>query len=736
MQIKFKCKFLLSLVMCIICGTGFSQDFINEDFLDNIEKNATGMWGENIAAFTSNAVPAKYKNESAVVMGFKRNVTIDKKSRMGFLSKGERSLMFFENVRFKIELNDKSSVQEFTTIYFRYADKEDGFSARVIKPDGSKLPVSLNEAVGIESSARMPEFFKSFFDQQSGAQRRYYKVAIPDLEPGDILEYVTVTKNKLNVAYTGNIEFTPQYELCNKGYPILFNQITIDTDGKTFFKSLSLNGAPDFKKEPSDESGFFRYVFTDYDRGVEKDVNFINAYREYPLVKFQVIYANNEKAKGTLIGEKGEIKSGFSKEELAKKAWEDYAATGDTYYDNYLTVQKFIDNLWAGLKKLGAKDWSEKDYINNVYYRLRNVVVNRDNYLSDKTAAFIFGSLLYQRDIKSELVISISNNIGNLKEVLFEQEIRYVCKVNDKLYFNCTDFSNPQDLVENLAGSEAYIISEPAKGGVQEIKTFVLPNSIAADNVSNYTINASLTGDMNTLLVSKTSAYKGLSKSRYIPDALKYTPYMLTDYKYYGGNSPTEKMKDAQEEEYSKSVKALQDNFKEAKPDFVKSQLQSEFGQKVKYKNFTIHSDGRSVKASELNFTEEFELSGMLRKAGKKYLVNIPGLVGSQLQIKKEERIRKHDINVGYPRSLSWVINFKIPAGYTAEGLQELKSVNDNEAGTYICEAIEKDGNVVLNIKKQYKQAQMPKDKWNDLLLSLDAAFNNSFKYILLKPKN
>jgi Domain of Unknown Function with PDB structure (DUF3857) len=736
MNISFKRIILLPLVLLSVLFNSYSQDFINEDFLDNIESNAKSLWSENTASFSGNTIPGKYKDESAVIIGFRRAVNIDKKSRFGFLSRGERSLIFFENVRFKIKLNDKNAVQSFTTVYFRYSDKEDGFSANIIKPDGTVKKVSLNEAVAVESASDVPEFFKSFFDQQSGSGRRYFKVAVPDLEPGDILEYVTVTKSKLNVAGSGYIEFSPQYELCNKKYPILFNQIVMETDDKSFFKSLSLNGAPDFKKETAAEAGFFRYVFTDADRGVEKDVNFINSYQVYPLTKFQVIYANNEKTKGALIGQKGEIKSGFTKEELARKAWEDYTLVGETPY-GYGNVQMVVNELWASFKKQGAKDWPEKKYISNAYYRLRNIVVNRDDYLSDKTAAFIFGSLLYQRDIKSELIISISNSVGKLKDVLFDQEIRYVCKVGNDLYFNCTDYSNPGELVESLLASEAYIIAEPAKkGGAQEIKPFTLPDATANDNTVNYEMNVSLTNNMTTLAVSRTSAYKGISKSREISDALKYIPYMLDDYKNYGGDPPTEKMRGPQEEEYSKSVKALKENFKEAKPEYVKRQLQGEFSQKVKFNNFTIGSDGRTPKTLPLIFTEDFELPGMVRKAGKKYLVNIPGLVGSQLLIKKDERIRKHDITVSYARSLNWEIKFKIPDGYTADGLKELNINIDNEAGTYRCAAEENNGNIVMKINKVYKKANLPKDKWNEMLAFVDAAYSNTFKYILLKPKN
>lgn len=723
------------LVFINLSNVSVAQEMIDEDFLDNIETNAQVLWNDNNPAFAVNTVPSKYKDESAVVFGFRRSVTIDKKSRNGFLSKGERSLLFFENVRFKIKLNDRNSVKAFTEIYFRYTDKVDGFSAKIIKPDGLSIPVRLDDAVLVESVSDVPEFFKSFFDQQVGTEKRYYKVAIPDLEPGDILEYVANTRAKLNVMGTGYIEFTPQYELCQKKYPILYNQINIETDDKSFFKSLSVNGAPDFKKESSTESGFFKYVFVDQDRGVEKDVNFINTYKVLPFTKFQVIYANNENIKGVLIGGKGEIKSAFTKNELAKKAWEDYELTGKNYYDMYSTVQQVVEALWTQLKKLDAKSWTEKQYISNVYYRIRNMVMNRDTYLSDKTAAYVFSELLKKRDINSSVIITVSNSISKLDNILFDEEIRYLTKVNDQYYFNFTDHSNPSELVESLLGSEAYLIEKPDKKGGQTINSLVLPDATFKDNVSSYVLNVALDKDMNGLTIARQSTYIGISKNRNISSALKFTPYMLEDYKNYGGEHPTYKMRSNEEEEYDKSVKALKDRFKEAKPESVKASLENEFGQKVVYKNFAMVSDGRSKKMSDLIFTENFELMGMVRKAGKKYLVNLSGLVGSQLQIKKEERIRKHDINVNYARTINWIVNFKIPDGYTAEGLAEMAINVDNETGAYTCSAEEKNGIVSINIKKVYKNANISKEKWQEMLAFIDAAYDNSFKYLLLRPK-
>ncbi|HNP54064.1 MAG TPA: hypothetical protein PKK69_05590, partial [Ferruginibacter sp.] len=393
------------------------------------------------------------------------------------------------------------------------------------------------------------------------------------------------------------------------------------------------------------------------------------------------------------------------------------------------------DALWSELKKNGAKDWSEDDFIKYCYYRLRNLVMNRDTYLSDKTAAYLLATLLDNRDIKSEIIISVSNKIGQMKDVLFDDEIRYVIRVKDKLYYNITDHSNPGDLSESLVGCESYIISEPDKKGNQEIKPFTLPNTVSNDNASVYDFTVSIDKEMTNLVVSRTTRFTGISKTRNIEEALRYTTYMLDDYKNYNGNPPTEKMNERQEEEYLKTVKALKDNFKEMKPEYVKNQLEKEFGRKVNSKGFTIASGGRTLKNQDLTFTEEFEIGGFIRKAGKKYLVNLIGLVGGQLQIKKDERNRKHDISMGYPRMIAWNIKMKIPEGYTAEGMSDMAMNVDNSSGSYSCAAEQVGNEIVLTIKKVYKQNFLPKDKWTEVLAFVDAAYNHLHKYILLKPK-
>ncbi len=116
MNFKISGKIFLSLAIYIISFSAIGQDYINENFIDDIEVNAKPMWAETSPAFKVTAIADKYADESAVIIGYKRHVTLDKKSRMGFFSRGDHSLTFYENVRFKIKLNDRNSVQSFTEL--------------------------------------------------------------------------------------------------------------------------------------------------------------------------------------------------------------------------------------------------------------------------------------------------------------------------------------------------------------------------------------------------------------------------------------------------------------------------------------------------------------------------------------------------------------------------------------------------------------------------------------------
>ena len=168
----------------------------------------------------------------------------------------------------------------------------------------------------------------------------------------------------------------------------------------------------------------------------------------------------------------------------------------------------------------------------------------------------------------------------------------------------------------------------------------------------------------------------------------------------------------------------------------MKDALENDLGVSVRYKEFQMTTEGRSFKKPELMYKEVFQVGEKIRKAGKKLLINLPGLMGSQLQIRKEERERNFDIDVRYPRKFRWQINLVIPAGYTAEGIEGLNSSIDNETGSFITSAKQEGSSISIDIQKIYKQKNIKKEKWPQMLEFIDAAYNFTHKLILLKPVN
>lgn len=165
----------------------------------------------------------------------------------------------------------------------------------------------------------------------------------------------------------------------------------------------------------------------------------------------------------------------------------------------------------------------------------------------------------------------------------------------------------------------------------------------------------------------------------------------------------------------------------------MKGSLRDDYDNLSHYTDFKLNSDGRTWHRQELNYTNQFELTDMIKIAGDNLLVSVPALMGDQLFVSQYERKREVDAYMNFPRSLRNVINFTIPAGYKAVGVQNLNTNIDNEAGTFAVQASVEGNTLNILVKKVYKGTTVKKENWPKFLEMLDAAFNFSQKKVLLK---
>ena len=154
----------------------------------------------------------------------------------------------------------------------------------------------------------------------------------------------------------------------------------------------------------------------------------------------------------------------------------------------------------------------------------------------------------------------------------------------------------------------------------------------------------------------------------------------------------------------------------------------------VKVNDTKVLSCGEKDKP--FTYLVDYQMDGLVKKAGRNLVVSVGQLVGQQVHIEGAERQRNVDIIYPYPRTYSVTVRLTIPNGYTVspESLQKLNSNVDNSAISFTSKASVEDGKLLMTFEKVYKQYRVSVSQWSDVLSALDKAYDfNSLQVILKK---
>ncbi len=207
----------------------------------------TEIWGTKDADFEDNAVPDQFKNESAVILA--KRYDIDAKIKKHFrlsAATNNREIIFRYLLRQKVLIQDKSALRDFSEISYNkisnssygvlWGKQSDNLStfigAKVFKKDGSVKEVTLSEAVSVK-------------DEKNAKDE---KLAIPDLEVGDILDYYIVSLEKREMSTLDPMSFVMGGE-----YPIVKFSLKGNVDKKYAIEYKCINGAPDLNISKDDD---------------------------------------------------------------------------------------------------------------------------------------------------------------------------------------------------------------------------------------------------------------------------------------------------------------------------------------------------------------------------------------------------------------------------------------------------------------------------------------------------
>ncbi len=691
------------------------DDTFSPSKLESIAKNMKMVWDDGDGDFTISATPEKWKEESGVIIAQKTKFAFDKDAN---------KLAVYEITRRRIKLIDRDAVNSYSSVYFRIGSTSDGAGIKVIKANGTVQDVSLRNAVFVEDLDDVPSTFTPYIGKanttydKSKSRVIFYKIAVPDLDPGDIIDYGTIFYDDNTVKKMSYIEFDPIYFVCTREYPVLSQKFEIDTDNNSFVNSKSTMGAPVFKETGNANA---EYAWEDRNREKISDTRWVNRLVELPMLKFQIVFSKSENRSDLFIGDRGELKQNISPDELAKKMNNLYNRLDGSYY--YTMAKSY-------LKQIGYADMRDEDFIQKSYYILRHMSYYRANGFSSELFASCLTQCLDLKKITYDLIVTTPATLTKPENIIFRTEPEWMVRVKDKYIFNATLFSNPYDMKEEFLNTPAYIIS---LGKNPTATPIALPGSKWEENVLTNTVTASI-DTAGRMFVTNQAASTGMTKMFYNTEGLIYTTALDDDHRSYGGEDDTRGgMRGASLDSYEDKLRERKKEDKTRKLEYMKKELEGEYDNVAAYNEFVLNSDGRTWRKQELNYTSKFELADMVKKAGANLLVSVPALIGDQLYISQDDRKREVDADMSFPRSYRNVINFTIPEGYKVVGIQHLNTNIDNEAGTFAVVATLEGNTLNILTKKIYKQMTVKKENWNKLVDMLDAAFNFTQKKVLLK---
>ena len=133
------------------------------------------------------------------------------------------------------------------------------------------------------------------------------KIAIPNLEVGDIIDYTVRSTFDWDMK-TDGVQFTPFIFSLSNTYPTLYQQYRFTMANGMKVKYRNYNGAPVLKFDNKasvygDKESYLSYYFMDKNREKSSDERWSYEFRNTPTVKFRVVLLADNDPESQGLGE-------------------------------------------------------------------------------------------------------------------------------------------------------------------------------------------------------------------------------------------------------------------------------------------------------------------------------------------------------------------------------------------------------------------------------------------------
>lgn len=674
------------------------------DYLKLAQKVRQEVWSSTPADFQKRTVPDRYKNASAVILSYYRELSTDyyRKATADLVLnlRLTRQIDCTDMERMLIQINDKKALKDYSEFTFKTKSRkwtwgyhhktQTVLGIRVIKKNGNVQEVSLDDYVDVKEGKKDKDLSQ--------------KIAVPGLEVGDCIDVFS-----LDQIDTQEQQLDPFYFVLRQDAPVLYTKVHCVLDQSLATVYRTMNGAPDFTQTTDKDKNAVLDMVMDKPIDAESSI-WYNSLEQSPFIEMYITPTKSKVAVVENAMRKKGVRGNPDVTPILQDDWKLLKSNVSKGGYSPAGLPGTYKSVFKSAKKEGMSAEEKADRI----YSFEYVSWGSSQRAFNKVANYL-------RKLGVELEMGITTPFGALpvdKLINYNSTSWFFrLKGTDVYYFPGTYPKVASEIPYIYQGRKAYMQDSEEQ--------ITIPVSQAEDNKSVTDMVVKLDG--TKLDISRKVTYSGEQKmygqSLVSPDNTLFGSSQLEAYWRYLKYDDKDPYSCYTKKE-SAELKGAFNEFRKNAIDPFKAEISSYHdGDPVQVGGYGVDCVGIRRDSSNFVYHVDYVMDGMVKRAGNNYLLSVGKLIGSSLKLEGKDRERIDDVWRKMAFVDEWNIEIPLPQGYkvSAEALKKIETSVANECGEFTVKATAGNESVKLYVRKCFAHRVEPVSNWNKLLALVDA---------------
>lgn len=674
------------------------------DYLKLAQKVRQEVWSSTPADFQKRTVPDRYKNASAVILSYYRELSTDyyRKATADLVLnlRLTRQIDCTDMERMLIQINDKKALKDYSEFTFKTKSRkwtwgyhhktQTVLGIRVIKKNGNVQEVSLDDYVDVKEGKNDKDLSQ--------------KIAVPGLEVGDCIDVFS-----LDQIDTQEQQLDPFYFVLRQDEPVLYTKVHCVLDQSLATVYRTMNGAPDFTQTTDKDKNAVLDMVMDKPVDAESSI-WYNSLEQSPFIE---MYITPTKAKVAVVEKAMRQKGVRGNPDVTPILQDDWKLLKSYVSKGGYSPAGLPSTYKSVFKSAKKKGMSAEEKADRIY---------SFEYVSGGASQRAFNTVAnYLRKLGVEIEMGITTPFGALpvdKLINYNSTSWFFrLKGTDVYYFPGTYPKVASEIPYIYQGRKAYMQDSEEQ--------ITIPVSQAEDNKSVNDMVVKLDG--TKLDISRKVTYSGEQKmygqSLVSPDNTLFGSSQLEAYWRYLKYDDKDPYSCYTKKE-SAELKGAFNEYRKNAIDPFKAEISSYHdGDPVQVGGYGVECVGIRRDSSNFVYHVDYVMDGMVKRAGNNYLLSVGKLIGSSLKLEGKDRERIDDVWRKMAFVDEWNIEIPLPKGYkvSAEALKKIETSVANECGEFTVKATAGNESVKVYVRKCFAHRVEPVSNWSKLLALVDA---------------